>query len=42
MRKMIRVALVTGMMMMSVGSVEAREVHAPDDVMATPVLVMNN
>ena len=42
MRKMIRVALVAGMMMMSVASVEAREVHSPDDVMATQVLVMNN
>lgn len=42
MRKMMRVALVTGMMMMSVASVEAREVHSPDDVMATQVLVMNN
>lgn len=42
MRKMIRVALVAGMMMMSVASVEAREVHSPDDEMATQVLVMNN
>lgn len=42
MRKMIRVALVTGMMTMSVASVEAREVHSPDDEMATQVLVMNN
>ncbi|MBT8487349.1 MAG: hypothetical protein HKN72_03720 [Gemmatimonadetes bacterium] len=42
MRKMIRVALVAGMMMMSVASVEAREIHSPDDEMATQVLVMNN
>lgn len=42
MRKMIRVALVTGMMMMSVTAVEAREVHSPDDEVATQVFVMNN
>lgn len=42
MRKMLRVALLMGLMTMSAVSVEAKEVHEPDDAATTQVLVVNN
>lgn len=42
MMKTLRVALLMGLMTMSAVSVEAKEVHSPDDEMTTQVLVINN
>lgn len=42
MKKMLRVALLMGLMTMSAVSVEAREVDSPGDEMTTQVLVINN
>lgn len=42
MRKMLRVALVMGLMTMSTVSAEAREIASPDGELTTQVHVMNN
>lgn len=42
MKKLYRVVLVMGLMMMTAVSVEASEVSAPDDEITTQVFVMNN
>ena len=42
MRKLYRVALVMGLMMMTAVSVEAVETSPPDDEITTQVFVMNN